>query len=167
MISQFICDIFNFSIFLGVLPDCWEIAHVVPVFKGGKIDERSNYRHISVLPVISRLFEKLIYDQLYQYLDKHRHLALQQSGFRSLHSVVTCFLKGANEWYTDMDKGMHPAMIFIYLKKAFDSVDHKILLNKMQLYGITGPAHKWPSSYLDNRDQCFRVNGIIFRVLKT
>lgn len=72
------------------------------------------------------------------YLDKHRYLASQQSGFRSLNSVVTCLLKGTNEWYTD-------------LMKAFDMIDHQILLNKMQLYGITGPARKWLSSYLDNR----------------
>ncbi len=159
VICNSICDIFNFSIFSGSFPESWKIARVAPIFKGGKPDDRSNYRPISVLPVVSRLFEKVIYDQLYQYLDKHKYLASHQSGFRSLHSVVTCLLKGTSDWYIDIDSGKYTAMIFIDLKKAFDTVDHQILLDKMQFYGITGLAHKWFSSYLDNRKQYCRVNG--------
>ena len=91
-------------------------ARVAPIFKGGKPDDRSDYRPISVLPVVSRLFEKLIYDQLYQYLlDKHKYLVSHQSGFRSLHSVVTCLLKGTSDWYIDLDNGRYTAMIFIDL----------------------------------------------------
>ena len=108
---------------------------------------------------MSRLFEKLIQDQLYQYLDKHKYLVSHQSGFRSLHSVVTCLLKGTSDWYIDMDNGRYTEMIFIDLKTAFDSVDHQILSDKMQFYGITGSAQKWFSSYLDNRKQYCRVNG--------
>ena len=121
------------------------------IFKGGKLDDRSNYRSISVLPVVSRLFEKLIYDQFYQYLNKHKYLVSHQSGFRSLHSVVTCLLKGTSGWYIDIGNGRYTAMIFIDLKKAFDTVDHQILLDKMEFYGITGNAHKWFSYYFDNR----------------
>ena len=117
---------------------------MAPIFKGGKPDDRSNYRPISVLPVVSRLFEKLV---------------SHQSGFRSLHSVVTCLLKGTSDWYIDIDNGRYTAMTFIDLKKAFDTVDHQILLDKMHFYGITGHAHKWFSSHLDNRKQCCRVNG--------
>ena len=123
-------------------PDSWKIARLVPIFKGGKPDDLSNYRPIFVLPVVSKLFEKLIYDQLYQYLDTHKYLASHQSGIRSLHSVVTCLLKGTSDWFFDIDKGKYTAMIFIDLKKAFDTVDHQILLDKMQFYGITGLAHK-------------------------
>ena len=159
VISNSICDIFNFSIFSGSFPDSWKIARVAPIFKGGQRDDRSNYRPISVLPVVSRLFEKLIYDQLYHYLDKNRYLVSHQSGFRSLHSVVTCLLKATNDWYLDIDRGKYTAMIFIDLKKAFDTVDHQILLDKMQFYGITGLAHKWFSSYLDHRRQYCKVNG--------
>ena len=78
---------------------------------------------------------------------------------RSLHSVVTCLLKGTSDWFFDIDRGKYTAMIFIDLKKAFDTVDHQILLDKMQFHGITGLAHKWFSSYLDNRKQYCRVNG--------
>ena len=72
VICNSICDIFNFSTYSSSFPDSWKIARVAPIFKGRKLDDRSNYRPISVLLVVSRLFEKLIYDQLYQYLNKHR-----------------------------------------------------------------------------------------------
>ena len=79
-------------------------------------------------PFVSRVFEKLIYNQLYDYLDRNKLLFSKQSGFRSLHSVVTCLLKCTNDWYLDMDKGQYTAMIFVDLKKAFDTVNHEILL---------------------------------------
>ena len=72
---------------------------------------------------------------------------------------MTCLLKGTSDWYTDIDNGRYTAMIFIDLKKAFDKVDHQIILDKMQFYGITGHVHNWFSSYLDNRKQYCRVNG--------
>ena len=82
-----------------------------------------------------------------------------QSGLRSLHSVVTYLLKGTSDWYIDIDNGRYTAMIFIDLKKAFDTVEYQILLDKIQFYGITGHAHIWFMSYLDNRKQYCRVNG--------
>ena len=111
------------------------------IFKGGKLDDRYNYRSISVLLVVSRLFEKLIYDQFYRCLNKHKYLVSHQSEFRSLHSVVTCLLKGTSDRNIDIDNGRYTAMIFIDLKKAFDTADHQILLDKMQFYGITGHAY--------------------------
>ena len=74
VISQPLCDILYFSINTGKFPDNWKTAHFVPIFKSGECDDRSTYRPISVLPVLSRLFEKLIYDQLYNHFDKNKHL---------------------------------------------------------------------------------------------
>ena len=125
-----------------MFPDSWKEARVTPILKSGKADDRSNYRPISVLPVVSRLFEKLIYDQLYKYLPSNKHLYSDQYGFRHLHSVVSCLLKCTNDWYFNIDRGKCTAMIFIDLKKAFDTVDHKILLDKMHHYGIDGLEHQ-------------------------
>ena len=160
VISSSLCRIYNLSIETGMFPDSWKEARVAPIFKSGKADDRSNYRLISVLPVVSRLFEKLIYDQLYKYLDSNKHLYSDQYGFRHLHSVVSCLLKCTNDWYFNIDRGKYTAMIFIDLKKAFDTVDHKILLDKMHHYGIDGLEHQWFSSYLHNRRQCCKVNGV-------
>ena len=159
VIAESLCDIFNLSIATSVFPDSWKIARVAPIFISGQSNDRSNYRPISVLPFLSRVFEKLIYNQLCDYLDKNRLLFSKQSGFRSLHSVVTCLLNCTNDWYINMDKGQYTAMVFIDLKKAFDTVNHEILLKKLTKYGIIGLENTWFASYLENRMQFCRVNG--------
>ena len=112
-----------------------------------------------MLPVISRLFEKLIFDQLYDYLKRNQLIFLLQSAFRKLHSVLTCLLKSTNDWYLNTDKGKYTAAVFIDLKKAFDTVDHERLLNKLNYYGVRGKELSWFRSYLFNRKQFCRVNG--------
>ena len=105
VISSSLCRIYNLSMETGVFPDSWKEACVAPIFKGGNADDRSNYRPISVLPVVSRLFDKLIYDQFYKYLVSNKHLYSDQYGFRHLHSVVSCLLKCTNDWYFNIDRG--------------------------------------------------------------
>ena len=85
---------------------------------------------------------------------------MQQSGIRSLHFVVLCLLKCTNDCHVNIDKGKFTAMILIDLKKAFDTVDHGILLEKMKFYGISGIEHDWFRSYLNNRKQFCKVNGV-------
>ena len=154
-----LCDLFNKSLFAGKFPEDWKIARIAPIFKSGAKDERSNYRPISVLPFISRLFEKLIFNQFYEYLDANKSLYEHQSGFRLLNSVATALLASTNDWYLNIDKGKYTGLIFIDLKKAFGTVDHKILLKKLKMYGVTGLEHDWFTSYLDNRKQFCRVDG--------
>ena len=113
-----------------------------------------------MLPFLSRVFEKLVFNQLYEYLDKNKLIYNKQSGFRSLHSAVTCLLKSTNDWYVNMDKVRFTATVFIDLKNAFDTVDRDILLQKLEKYGVIGLEHTWFSSYLKNRRQLYRVNGV-------
>ena len=152
VISESLCDMFNLSIATGVFPDSWKIARFAPIFESGQADDRSNYRPISVLPFVSRVFERLIYNQLYDYLDGNKllfsNLALFQSGFRTLHSVATCLLKCTSDWYLNMDKGQYTAMIFVDLKKAFDTVNHEILLKRLKKYGVIGSENVWFASFL-------------------
>ena len=160
VIGESLCNIFNLSIATGVFPDCWKIARVAPISKSGQSDDQSNYRPISVLPFLSRVFEQLVFNQLYEYLDKNKLIYYKQSGFRSLHSAVTCLLKSTNDWYVNMDKGRFTATVFIDLKKAFDTVDHNILLQKLEKYGVIGLEYTRLTSYLKNRRQLCRVNGV-------
>ena len=103
--------------------------------KGDKSD-KSNYCPISVLPVISRLSEKLVSNQLYQYLDYNSQFSPNQSGFRRLDSTVTCLLKNIYDWYTGLDSRQMLGMVFVDLKKAFDTIDHRVVCNKLTLYGV-------------------------------
>ena len=153
-VSRILMLIFNTSIETSTFPVSWKIARVTPIYTEG---EKSNYRPISVLPVLSRLFEELIYDQLYQYLERGGFLTSEQSGFRPLHSSTTCLLKCTDDWYSGIDKRLLTGLISIDLKKAFDTVDHKILCQKLEHYGVVG---KELSLYLSSRKQYCRINGV-------
>ena len=160
ILAESLCDIFNLSLATGVFPDFWKVARVAPIFKNGEQTDLSNYRPISVLSFLSRVFEKLVYNQLYEYLDENKHLCLHQSGFRSLHFVVTSLLNNKNDWYVNInDDGKYTAMVFNDLKKAFDTVNHQIFLAKLKKYGIDGLEYSWFQSYLEYRRQFCRVNG--------
>ena len=112
-----IAMLFNTSLETGIFPDIWKISRVAPIYKEGDKSEKSNYRPISVLPVSSRLFERLVYDQLYQHLNSNNLLAKEQSGFRKLHSTLTCLIKSTDEWYSALDNGQLVGLVLIDLKK--------------------------------------------------
>ena len=160
VISESFCDIFNIYITTGCFPDNWKIARVAPIFKSDQPDDRFNYRPISVLPVLARIFDKIIYNQLYDYLDKNKLLFPNQSGFKALHSTVTCLLNNTDDWYVNMDDGKYTANIFIDLKEAFDTVDHDILLAKLQKYGADNLEFAWLLSYLTNRQHYCKVHEV-------
>ena len=89
----------------------------------------------------------------------NRLLYSQQSSFRLLHSVLTCLLKCNNDWYLNIENGTYTSVTFIDLKEAFDTVNHEILINKLQLYGVAGKELRWFQSYLSSRKRCCKVNG--------
>ena len=151
---------FNTSLETSQFPDCWKYARITPIFKEGDRAERSNYRPISVLPVISRLFEKLVFNQLYEYLVKNKLIHPGQSGFLKLHSTLACLLKNTDDWYSGLDTGQMVGTVFIDLKKAFDTVDHDLLCKKLEHYGVQQRELSWFQSYLSNRKQFCRVGGV-------
>ena len=160
IISKSLTCLFNMSISQCKFPASWKIARVTPIFKDGDKSAKENYRPISVLPVISRLFEKVIYNQLYSYLNSNGFLSTNQSGFRALHSTLTTLLKNTDDWYSGMDLGKYVGTVFVDLKKAFDTVDHNILLQKLNHYGVQELDLKWFESYLSNRKQFIRIDGV-------
>ena len=148
------------SIDTGIFPDEWKSARITLLFKkAGSRSDPSNYRPISIIPVVAKVFERIIYDQLYHYLSEHNLLSRYQSGFRSLHSTVTALIEATDNWSLNIDRGFFNAVVFLDLKKAIDTVDHNILLSKLQAYGIQGSTNQWFCSYLKNRTQMCLVNG--------
>ena len=158
-LAEPLSQLFNLSLSAGVFPNQWKIARIAPIYKDGHSDIRSNYRPISVLPVISKLFEKLVNDQYHNFLVSNHLLYSHQSSFRHLHSVLTCLLKCTNDWYLNTENGKYTSVTFIVLKKAFDSVTHEMLVKKLKIYEIRGKELLWFKSYLSHRKQCCKVNG--------
>ena len=131
------------------------------MYKKGPKADPNNYRPISVISAVAKIFEKIVFNQVYEYFNDNKILTNSQSGFRSLHSTVTALLEATNSWSMNIDKGLINGVIFIDLKKAFDTIDHNIALLKLAKYGLNRNALDWFQSYLENRIQKCNVNGHI------
>ena len=152
-------DIFNASIKSKTFPDDFKIARVTPIFKGGDTEGLGNYRPISILASIARIFERLLYKQLHDFLATNKILNDKQWGFRSLHSTALSLIDCSTNWLLNIDKGVTNLTVFLDIKKAFDTIDHSILLEKLRYYGIMGGELDFFRSYLRNHKQCCNVSG--------
>ena len=152
-ISPFIATLINKSIISGTFPSQLKYAKVFPVFKGGSKSDPSNYRPISILPTISKIFEKHVNKHLMNYLNKYNLIHKSQSGFRQKHSCQTALVKLIDQWMSCIDKGDLVGSLFIDFRKAFDVVDHEILMKKLKLYKLSETSLSWFSSYLSERKQ--------------
>ena len=159
IVSPSLTLIFAKSIETGIFPDEWKLARVTPIFKKGKRDDPNNYRPMSVIPTVAKIFEKCVCDQLREYLNANNLLSHCQSGFRSLHSTLTAPVDAANSWSVNIDNGLVNGVVFIDLKKAFDTIDHNILLRKLRTYGVDTISIKWFESYLFRRSQRCSLAG--------
>ena len=151
-------DIIKQSFETSHFPASLKIARITPIFKEGDKNNVNDYRPISVLPIFSKIFEKAAYQQLYQYLELNSFLNNNQFGFRSKKSTTHAIINFLQYLYENLDSGKLIFSIFLDFRKAFDSVNHDILLSKLQIYGIRGQALDWFRSYLNNRQQYVHVN---------
>ena len=149
--------IFNQSIASGCFPDMMKIAEVIPLYKGKEEDNVVNYRPVSLLMTISKVLEKIIYNRLYKFLLKHNILYDSQYGFRSKHSCEDAILEMVDRLLQAWNVDNHCAGIFLDLFKVFDTLDHKLLLHKMEKYGIRGVALDWFRSYLSGRTLTVKI----------
>ena len=145
--------IFNLSLRNGIFPTDLKIARVLPVFKGGPRETLNNYRPISLLPILSKLLEKIMHKRVYKFLEKENFFYKYQYGFRQNKNTGIAIAELCNELNINIDKGLVNVGVFLDFRKAFDTVDHKLLLEKLSIAGIRGIANKWFQSYLSESKQ--------------
>ncbi len=162
LITPSITFLINKSISSGTFPNKFKHARVTPIHKGGSADIPSNYRPISVLCTVSKIFERHVCSQLYNYLNKSKLLHDTQSGFRMGHSCQTALTRLIDEWLKHLDDGEIVGTVFLDFSKAFDLVNHDILLEKLQCYQIGEQTYTWIQSYLESRTQ-----EVVYRSIKS
>ena len=154
VIAPVLSNLFNSCLNQGEYPDSLKVAEVIPVFKKGKHDSLSDYRPISLLSQFNKIFEKMLFNRIYNYLEKHKLLNPYQYGFRENRSTIHAISHIYDDLLQNIDQNLYSCSIFLDLSKAFDTVDHQILLKKMENYfGIRGICLKLLESYLTNRKQ--------------
>ena len=129
------------------------------IFKLGRQSELNNCRPIAVLSAVSRIFEKVARDQLFEFLTANNLLSKNQFAYRKLHSTITSLLNVTDSWHSNVDRKNVNISLFLDLKKALDTIDHDILLAKLQRYGICQKELAWFASYLTERQQYCYLNG--------
>ena len=165
-ITHVLAYIFNLSLECGRVQDEIKIAKVTPIYKKGPKDEPGNYRPISVLPVLSKVFEKITNVRLIQFLESNNTFYQHQYGFRQKYSTKLSLINLSNTILKSMDEGQATLGIFIDFKKAFDTINHKILIQKLSHYGIRGAPLKWFEDYLESRYQYVQCGEITSRKMK-
>ena len=157
IISSVLANFLNKSVSLGAYPSKLKMSKVIPVYKADDETDACNYRPISLLSNFNRILEYIMYNRMNIFI--HQLLSSSQYDFRQAHSTEHAILDMVESIRTNMDKRLFSCGVFIDLKKAFDTVDHKILLDKLNYYGLRGIDNQWFSSYLTNRTQTTEINS--------
>ena len=159
IIIKQICDICNHSIRHNTFPADWKIARISPLHKRNSTQNPENYRPISILPLMSKILEKHVYNSLYEFLSVNDLFSSKQYGFRSNHSCETALIAMTDNWLNSIYKNEYCGVLFIDLCKAFDLVNKNILLEKLKLYNLDDNSLLWFQSYLTDRKQAVKINS--------
>ena len=133
----------NLSFLTGVVPDSMKVAKIIPLYKSADLANFANYRPVALLPQFSKILEKLFYKRLNKFTDKYKLLSKSQYGFRSERSTSLAILELVEEISSAIDNKDYTIGVFIDLRKAFDTIDHNLLLKKLEHFGIRGSVNNW------------------------
>ena len=153
--------VFNQSFQSGVFPDSWKQATIIPLYKGGNKTDVSNYRPVSLLPLPGKILEKIAHSKLSLFLENNDVITNKQGGFRKGFSTASSIADLTDDLYSNINEGLTSLATFVDLRKAFDTVNHEILLQKIKCYGIRNKNLDWCTNYLNNRSQKTLANGVL------
>jgi exonuclease III len=153
LFSEPLTHVLNLSLSQGFFPSELKVAKVIPLFKSGDTLSLNNYRPVSILPVFSKILERLMYSRILKFINKHNILYKYQFGFRENYSANMAIITLIDKITSAIDNGDYVFGVFLDLRKAFDTVNHQLLLKKLQKYGIRGIALSWFTDYLHERYQ--------------
>ena len=160
-LSAPLLNIFNLSLEKGIFPDELKMARVTPIYKTGDENDSGNYRPMSVLPCFSKMLERIMYKRLYNHLSQNHMLYPKQFGFQKSHATEHAIIQLIDQINSSFEKNNFTLGVFIDLSKAFDTVEHHILISKLENYGVNGNNLLWFQSYLKNRKQYLDFNNKI------
>ena len=158
-LSKLVLHIFRLSLEERIFPDDLKTAKVTPIFKTSNENDFGNYRPISVLSCFSKILEKIMDKRLFNHLSKHNLLYQKQYGFPQGHSTEHAIMQVIDQINDNLENNCFTLGIFIDPSKAFDNVDHQILISKSNNYGVKGKNLSWFKSYLENRKQCLNYSN--------
>ena len=159
IIAPILSEYFNLHMKEGIFPEVLKLGRITPIFKKGNPEDIGNYRPVSTLPIFGKLFEKIIYSRIYSFAQSHGIINSNQFGFRKSHSTSHAVNYSVKIIDDALREQKHVLGIFVDLSKAFDTIDHKTLLVKLNRYGIRGQAQSLIKSYLSRRTQYTEVLG--------
>lgn len=167
-ISAVLAYLINLSMQTGRFPDKLKVSIVKPLYKKGNKALIDNYRPVTLIPILSKLFEKVLHSKLYSFFLKYNVIAADQYGFQRDKSTTLATFNLVNEILHKINANNYVTALFFDMSKAFDFVSHSLLMEKIEQYGVRGPAYDWTKSYLENRSQTVEISGInMKRTMKT
>ena len=159
VLSVELTHIINESLDQAIFPDTWAIGTITPIPKGGDSHDPGNWRPITILPLPSKIMERAVHYQLINYFEENDYLHKNQHGFRKNCSTATAIFKLSRDLHSAYDLGYSTSCTFVDYKKAFETLSHKILMEKMHAYGLSQKSIRWLNSYLENRRHVVDCNG--------
>uniref|UniRef100_A0A914P0M0 Reverse transcriptase domain-containing protein n=1 Tax=Meloidogyne incognita TaxID=6306 RepID=A0A914P0M0_MELIC len=151
--------LYNNTFKTGIVPELWKTAHIIPIFKKkGSVNDPKNYRPIALTSPICRVFERLLANKLLEQLDKNKIIAEEQFGFLPKSSCTLQILSSMQDWYNSLDRKIGTDVIYFDFQKAFDKVDHEILIRKLQEIKIDKLTIRWVANFLNNRSHIVKID---------